>query len=235
MLSSVQISLRILGTIIIGLLFIFNELIAQPGPLDSYTFEISAGTVGLPTYTAFSVPFYPYDGNVQKDSVGFILGTQLTLGSLATADRVLDVTAGGYAYRNASGQWTGTMNLLRNKRAFYIANRHESREITVTGFPLDTITYISPMPSGTVRTAGPRQLMTHEIDSVGLIFYGFHKSQTMRLGGDIIIDLVTGHIARCDSAAGWIGSLDSLYLGHPVMIQVNHSATFDWTYHPGRP
>jgi hypothetical protein len=167
--------------------------------------------------------------------VKHILSTQLVAGSLTTADRVIDANAGGIAYRNVSGVWSGGMSLLRSKRAFFILNRHEERAITITGFPHDSMTYISPCPAGTFRLAGPRMLRTHEIDSVGLIQYGFHKSASMLSGGDIILDLRTGQLARCDSAAGWIGTLDSLYIGQPVLIQTNHLNTFDWTYHPGRP
>jgi hypothetical protein len=216
-----------------GVLTVSRIVIAQPGPIADYTFPITGGTLSAPAYTPFSLPYYPYHNGVQVDSVKYILTTQLVEGTSSTADRVIDASTGGYAYRQ-SGVWTGTMALLRNKRAFLILNRHGLRTITVSGYPVDSVTYISPMPAGDWRTAGPRMATNHAIGEVGLVTYGFHKSQNMRAGGDLIIDMVTRKIARCDSS-GWVGRLDSLVLGHPVIIQTIHPATFDWTYAPGQP
>ncbi|MBI5060629.1 hypothetical protein HZB60_12720 [candidate division KSB1 bacterium] len=207
---------------------------AQPGPLQNYDFTIAAGTTGAPTYTPFAVSYHPYQNGSPTDSVKHILTTQLVEGTSATADRVIDVTAGGYAYRSG-GVWNGTLNLLRNKRAFMILNRHEQREIVLTGYPVDSVTYISPMPEGEWRAIGPRMAGNKPVEAVGLITYGFHKTQNMRAGGDLIIDMVTRKIARCDSTDGWIGPLDSLYVGHPLIIQTVFPATFDWTYAPGQP
>ncbi len=219
----------------IATLLIVSTAYPQPGPLDTIVFTIPAGTIGVPTYYPFAVSYYPFHNGLPTDSVQHILGTQLVGGTTTTADRVIDITFGGFAYRDASGNWQGSLSLLRNKRAFMIMNRHEERQITLVGCPADTITYISPMPNGSWRTAGPRMLRTHSIDSVGLITFGFHKSQSMKSGGDLILDMVTRKIARCDSTNDWIGTMQYLEPGHPVIIQVNHPLTFDWTYGPGMP
>jgi hypothetical protein len=211
-----------------------GEVRAQPGPLQTISIPVAAGTESIPSYTPVAMSYYPYYNGVLNDSVKYILGTQLVAGSSTTADRIMDAASGSYAYRNAAGQWSGSLTQLVNRRAFLIVNRHTARTITFEGYPADSVTYISPMPSGEIRYAGPRMLSDHRLDSVGFVYSGIHQSQDMRHGGDLVIDLSTRQIARLDSTLGWIGTLSHLRVGHAVMIQTNHIATFDWTYWPGR-
>ena len=130
---------------------------AQPGPLQSYDVPIAAGTLAVPCFTPVALSYYPYHNGVRTDSTKHVFGTQLVQGTAATADRVLDVSSGGtYAYRNAAGDWTGTLSLLNYGRALLISNRHEARAISIEGYPADFITYIFPMPTGAYRCASAR-------------------------------------------------------------------------------
>jgi len=160
---------------------------------------------------------------------------QLTPGSVQTADRIIDLTGGGtYAYRDTSGHWAGFLLTMQNGRAFMIANRHTARTITVQGYPADSVTYILPMPTGSIRCIAARMASDHPVSAIGLSWSGFHWSQNMRQGGDLVIDLSSRQIARRDSTSGWIGTLSTVRVGQPIMIQVNYPATFDWTYNPTR-
>ncbi|HEY3296751.1 MAG TPA: hypothetical protein VGL38_15070 [bacterium] len=215
---------------------VFNHsAAAQPGPLQSYDVQIQAGNLTVPRYTPFAMSYYPYYNGQRNDSVTYSIGNQITSGGVATADRIIDVTVGGtYAYRDTTGRWAGFLVSLRNGRGFLYMNRHEARTVTLEGFPFDTVTYILPMPRENTRIVAARMNGNHPINRVGLTASGFHWSQNMRQGGDIILDLTTRQIARRDSTSGWIGTLDSMRVGHPVLIQVNYPATFDWTYNPTR-
>lgn len=207
----------------------------QPGPLQTITVNVEAGSLSITRYTPFVPSYYAYYNSVRNDSISHILTDQLTPGTLQTADRVIDVTGGGtYAYRDASGNWVGLLHVLRYGRAFMYANRHEARTITMEGFPADSVTYVFPMPTGDIRFTAPRMAADHPIGAVGLSWSGFHWSQNMRQGGDIVVDLVTRQLARRDSTDGWIGTMSTMQLGHPILIQVNNPGTFDWTYNATR-
>jgi hypothetical protein len=212
-----------------------SRLQAQPGPLSVIEIPLAAGTITVPCYTPVAYSYYPYFNNLPNDSLKYVFGTQLFSGTASTADRLIDVTAAGaYAYRNETGVWTGTLQRLYHDHAFMVLNRHEARTLSLTGYAADSVTYIMPMPNGAIRTAATRMLRNHPIDSVGFTYSGFHWTGSMRRGGDLVIDLTTRQIARRDSTDGWIGTLDELRIGHPILVQVNNPWTFDWTYYPNR-
>jgi hypothetical protein len=204
----------------------------QPGPLQPLDVLVAGGTETLAQYTPLAMSYYPYHNGVQNDTLKYVLGDQLTAGTVQTADRILDVTAGGaYAYRDQSGNWQGPLLTFHYGHALMFANHHEARTITLMGYPADSITYIFPMPTGSIRFAAPRMAYDHRIDSVGLCWSDFHKSGNMRQGGDLVIDMVTGQIARRDSS-GWVGTMTHMRVAQPVIIQVNNLSTFDWMYNP---
>ena len=206
--------------------------ICQPGPVQSYDIYLEAGTDSLARYIPLAMSYYPFHNGLQNDTLKYVLGDQLISGPVQTADRILDVSAGGaYAYRTGTGDWSGSLATFHYGHAFLIANHHAARTITLTGYPTDSITYIFPMPTGSIRFAAPRVAFDHRIDSVGLCWSDFHKSGNMRQGGDLVFDMVTGQIARRDSS-GWVGTMTRMRVGHPVIIQVNNLSTFDWMYNP---
>jgi hypothetical protein len=208
---------------------------AQPGPLQTINIPIQPGTLALMRYTPFALSYYPYYNGVRNDSVARVVGNQITAGTAQTADRIIDVTGVGvYAYRDTSGHWQGTLQTLYNGRAFLYANHHGSRTLALQGYPADSITYIFPMPTGSIRFAAARMALDHPISGIGLSWSGFHWSQNMRQGGDLVIDLVSRQIARRDSTDGWIGTMTTAHVGQPFLIQVNNPSTFDWTYNPTR-
>jgi hypothetical protein len=208
---------------------------AQPGPLSTLEIPLTGGDLSLPRYTPVAYSYFPYYNGQPNDSLKYILGDQLIGGTATTADRFIDPTAGGaYAYRTEAGVWSGSLQKLLHDHAFVVQNRHAARTLVLSGFAADSVTYISPMPNGSFRCAATRMLRDHPIDSVGFIYSGFHQTETLRRGGDIIIDLSTRQIVRRDSTAGWIGTLHELHVGHPILVQVNNPWTFDWTYYPNR-
>lgn len=223
----------ILGMVGLRLLVFWADTQAQPGPLEQIQVSIPGGVEANPSYTPFAMSYYPFHEGVANDSIHYILEDQLVSGTSSEADRVLNANTGAYAYRNTSGEWSGSMTRMLNGHTFYLINRHEARTIMLEGFPADSITYISPMPNGSFRLAAPRMLTDHPIDSVGFVYSGYHSSDNMRDGGDIVIDMVTRQIARLDNTDGWIGTMTHLRVGQPIIVQVNHPLTFDWTYFPG--
>jgi hypothetical protein len=223
----------VLGIVMAGLLAATADVRAQPGPLEQIQVTIPSGDLTNPSYTPFAMSYYPFHEGVANDSICYIFEDQLVSGTSSEADRLLNVNTGTYAYRNTSGEWSGSLTRMQNGHAFYLINRHEARTIMLEGFPADSFTYISPMPNGTFRLAAPRMLTDHPIDSVGFVYSGFHSSENMREGGDIVIDMVTRQITRLDNTDGWIGTMTHLRVGQPIIVQVNHPLTFDWTYFPG--
>ncbi len=212
-----------------------NGLYAQPGPLSTIQIPLAGGDTTLPRLTPLAYSYYPYYNGQPNDSLKYILGNQLIGGTASTADRIIDVTAAGaYAYRTAAGAWTGTLQRMYHDHAFFILNRHTARTLVLEGLAADSVAYIAPMPNGSFRCAATRMLRDHPIDSVGFTYSGFHSTETLRRGGDIVIDIRTRQIARRDSSDRWIGTLPELRVGHPVLIQVNNLWTFDWTYYPNR-
>jgi hypothetical protein len=221
-----------------AILFIASQaasLQAQPGPLQNISFPLQPGTLTVPGYTPLAIAYYPYWNGLPNDSTRCVFGDQLISGTASTADRIIDVTvAGAFAYRNSSGVWTGALVRLVYGHAFIIANRHAADTVTIAGFPADSVTYIMPMPTGSIRFAAARMSVEKSVSSMGFTWSGFHWSESLRRGGDLIIDMTTRKIARRDSLSGWIGTLSIVRPGEPLLIQVNHPATFDWSYNPNR-
>lgn len=194
---------------------------------------VPEGSETIPSVTPFAMSYYPSFDGMANDSVRVLFAGQLVSGTSQTADRIVDTRSGAYAYQSAPDTWAGTLLRLLYGRGFLFFNRHDARLLLLTGIPADSATYMFPFPAGSFRVGAPRMSRSHGLDEVGLSTSGFHWSENMRLGGDIAIDMNSRAIARRDSSEGWIGTLDSLRLGQPLIIQVNHPLTFDWTYLPG--
>jgi hypothetical protein len=208
-------------------LFLGSLLALESAPSDVVGFLNVNAPVG---YNIFSNPFTYYDGtHTATLDLDDIVGTQLTAGTPANADRIIDANTGAYAFlmTGTPPTWTGTLTDFNLANAYYAKIFATPNNFYLAGSVEQDVMVYGTMNVG-YNVVGLKEAGSVSLDDLDLISSGFTGGSPAT--SDRIIDANTGQFAFYLSGA-WSGTLTSTTIGHSYYILVKNTA-FAWTYDP---
>jgi hypothetical protein len=181
-------------------------------------------------YTIFSNPFTYYDAtHTPTLDLDDVIGTQLTGGTPANADRIYDANLGSYAFLSAAGVWTGSLVNFTLTHANYAKIYNTANSFYLAGTVEDEIMNFGTMAVG-YNVVGLKVAGAVPMSDLDLISSGFTGGTPAT--SDRIYDANTGQYAFYNSGTStWAGTLTQTTIGHSYYILVKNTA-FSWTYDP---
>ena len=217
-------------------LFIFAMMLVLIGSMVALESEPSevVGYVKIEApvgYSIFSNPFTYYDAtHIATLDLDDVIGGQLSGGTPANADRIIDANTGQYAFYNAgTSLWAGTLVNFDLTNAYYVKVFNTTNSFYLTGSVERETMDFGTLAVG-YNVIGLKEAGSVALNDLDLISSGFTGGNPAT--SDRIIDANTGQYAFYNSGTSmWAGTLTQTTIGHSYYILVKNTP-FNWTYDP---
>jgi hypothetical protein len=156
------------------------------------------------------------------------MGTQLTGGTPATADRIIDVNTNQFAFKLATGVWSGTLVNFDPSHAYYFQIKNSATDVYLAGTVDDVTIDYGTMAVG-YNAVGIPSAASLAVSALNLFESGFTGGTPAT--SDRIIDVNTNQFAFASALGVFSGTLTNIQPGHVYYIQVKNTA-FNWIFNP---
>ena len=182
-------------------------------------------------YSIFSNPFTYYDAtHTATLDLDDVIGGQLSGGTPANADRIIDANTGQYAFYNAgTSLWAGTLVNFDFTNAYYVKIYDTVNSFYVAGTVDPEVMDFGTLAVG-YNVIGLKEAGSVILNDLDLVSSGFTGGNPAT--SDRIIDANTGQYAFYNSGTStWAGTLTQTTIGHSYYILIKN-APFNWIYDP---